>query len=115
MVDDVAMALERAGVPGRALMIEVTETSLVHDLTTAAEHIAQLLALGVRTSVDDFGTGYTSVSHLRRLPISRSEEQTSELQSLMRTSYAVFCLKKKQQRKLERHVPTIQQPNEKVS
>src|SRR3546814_6871475 len=99
MVDDVAMALERAGVPGRALMIEVTETSLVHDLTTAAEHIAQLLALGVRTSVDDFGTGYTSVSHLRRLPISevkiRSEEHTSELQSLMRISYAVFCLKKK--------------------
>src|SRR3546814_1375133 len=32
---------------------------------------------------------------LRRCPISRSEEHTSELQSLMRISYAVFCLKKK--------------------
>src|SRR3546814_3315479 len=32
---------------------------------------------------------------LRRLFINRSEEHTSELQSLMRTSYAVFCLKKK--------------------
>src|SRR3546814_4903593 len=79
---DVAMALERAGVPGRALMIEVTETSLVHDLTTAAEHIAQLLALGVRTSVDDFGTGYTSVSHLRRLPISEVKIDRSFIQGM---------------------------------
>src|SRR3546814_14336683 len=76
------MALERAGVPGRALMIEVTETSLVHDLTTAAEHIAQLLALGVRTSVDDFGTGYTSVSHLRRLPISEVKIDRSFIQGM---------------------------------
>src|SRR3546814_9217608 len=36
----------------------------------------------------------------RRLPSSRSEEHTSELQSLMRISYAVFCLKKKNKTKL---------------
>src|SRR3546814_3328884 len=36
-----------------------------------------------------------SVSHLRRSQAERSEEHTSELQSLMRISYAVFCLKKK--------------------
>src|SRR3546814_7474518 len=37
----------------------------------------------------------TSVESLAKLPASRSEEHTSELQSLMRISYAVFCLKKK--------------------
>src|SRR3546814_1224025 len=41
--------------------------------------------------VDDLDIG-----GLRALPAKRSEEHTSELQSLMRTSYAVFCLKKKQ-------------------
>src|SRR3546814_6496497 len=46
----------------------------------------------------------TDERHLRRAPIwgrgsSRSEEHTSELQSLMRISYAVFCLKKKKQTK----------------
>src|SRR3546814_3187044 len=40
-----------------------------------------------------------TVSPWRRNPASRSEEHTSELQSLMRNSYAVFCLKKKQPRK----------------
>src|SRR3546814_3819138 len=37
------------------------------------------------------------------LPVSRSEEHTSELQSLMRNSYAVFCLKKKKQQQNSQH------------
>src|SRR3546814_3895829 len=37
--------------------------------------------------------------HRRRLQLQRSEEHTSELQSLMRNSYAVFCLKKKKKKK----------------
>src|SRR3546814_3412181 len=41
----------------------------------------------------------------RRHPCRRSEELTSELQSLMRISYAVFCLKKKKKRK--KHIKTI--------
>src|SRR3546814_2861995 len=40
-----------------------------------------------------------SIAHDLRTPISRSEEHTSELQSLMRISYAVFCLKKKKKKK----------------
>src|SRR3546814_1735398 len=42
-----------------------------------------------------FIAGHTSLLVLNMLPIVRSEEHTSELQSLMRISYAVFCLKKK--------------------
>src|SRR3546814_6008267 len=38
------------------------------------------------------------------LPITRSEEHTSELQSLMRISYAVFCLKKKKQQVITNHI-----------
>src|SRR3546814_4885150 len=49
------------------------------------------------------GLGFDSPRHCggwrRSVPRPRSEEHTSELQSLMRTSYAVFCLKKKQQEK----------------
>src|SRR3546814_7845980 len=59
------------------------------------------LGLGLRVlhrggglSVLDFGAG-RSVSDLSRLRGSRSEEHTSELQSLMRISYAVFCFNKK--------------------
>src|SRR3546814_2151984 len=43
--------------------------------------------------------GLLDRQHDRRIMLCRSEEHTSELQSLMRTSYAVFCLKKKKQEK----------------
>src|SRR3546814_1447506 len=48
------------------------------------------------------------------LCIWRSEEHTSELQSLMRISYAVFCLKKKNIKKLKTHDSTIRKPNNHV-
>src|SRR3546814_2137291 len=51
-----------------------------------------------RSGVDHSGSGLAQVDHrgrLRRGNLHRSEEHTSELQSLMRISYAVFCLKKK--------------------
>src|SRR3546814_8234165 len=44
------------------------------------------------------GLGSAQTAHPRRLALQRSEEHTSELQSLMRISYAVFCLKKKSNR-----------------
>src|SRR3546814_3553556 len=46
----------------------------------------------------------------RRRPV-RSEEHTSELQSLMRISYAVFCLKKKKTKKDQQHVTTLKRNN----
>src|SRR3546814_3704722 len=66
--------------------------------------------LGVRAGLFHPTTGYSlpdavrTAVELARLPdISRSEEHTSELQSLMRISYAVFCLKKKKQTNYNRH------------
>lgn len=65
----VAAALASSGLDPARLIIEVTETALIGDLDRAAEHLEALRATGVRVSVDDFGTGFTSISQLRRLPI----------------------------------------------
>src|SRR3546814_7888610 len=58
-----------------------------------------------------FGAGTSFNSSVSYLPdrnrADRSEEHTSELQSLMRTSYAVFCLKKKKQYTPINHQPTL--------
>src|SRR3546814_3676028 len=51
---------------------------------------------GLPTCVHDTCYPFASGPHCCSLPAARSEEHTSELQSLMRISYAVFCLKKKQ-------------------
>src|SRR3546814_3187773 len=75
---------------------------LIVGLTTSAERLIQvrrnrLLSLNQMpetTYVDQEKVG-EEVAYARRMFADRSEEHTSELQSLMRISYAVFCLKKK--------------------
>ena len=49
--------------------LELTETSMMRDITGGIAMLHELKSLGVRLSVDDFGTGYTSLSYLRRFPI----------------------------------------------
>ncbi len=61
--------LERHGVPGENLVIEVTESVLLTNTTMAAQVLRGVSDLGVRVSIDDFGTGFSSLSHLRRLPV----------------------------------------------
>ncbi|WP_430780339.1 putative bifunctional diguanylate cyclase/phosphodiesterase [Actinoplanes sp. G11-F43] len=64
----VADLLAETGTPPGRLMLEVTETALAGDAGTVERTIGELAALGVGISVDDFGAGYTSLSHLRGLP-----------------------------------------------
>src|SRR3546814_7305152 len=53
---------------------------------------------------------YAKMAHREAERVDRSEEHTSELQSLMRISYAVFCLKKKKQVKQQNKPTNVQQP-----
>ena len=65
---DVAAALEASGLAPERLEVELTETALV-DGVLVGEHLAQLRLLGVSVSIDDFGTGTTSVGQLPLLPV----------------------------------------------
>jgi diguanylate cyclase (GGDEF)-like protein len=51
------------------LMLEITETVLMHDTREIVERLHELRGLGVRVAIDDFGTGYSSLNYLQRLPI----------------------------------------------
>ena len=62
-------ALNEAGVDPRRLTIEITETTLMSDPEHAALALSQLDAFGVKISLDDFGTGQTSLGYLSSLPI----------------------------------------------
>jgi EAL domain-containing protein (putative c-di-GMP-specific phosphodiesterase class I) len=66
----VAALLAETGARPERLILEVTETALAGDAETAVRAVKELGLLGVGISVDDFGTGYTSLSHLRGLPIA---------------------------------------------
>ncbi len=68
-VDEVAQALTDSGVPASALMIEVTESSLIQDTDRNSAKLRGLRELGVRLAIDDFGTGYSALNYLRRFPM----------------------------------------------
>ena len=69
LLDIVRSALLRARLPATALTLEVTETALVNDPEAATEALARLRALGVRISLDDFGSGYSSLAYLAKFPV----------------------------------------------
>lgn len=71
LVDRVATALSRSGLEPNRLEIEVTETALFGNPETVLAVLGRMKALGVRIAMDDFGTGCSSLGHLRSFPFDR--------------------------------------------
>ena len=61
--------LRRHGLPGELLECEISEHTAMADPVRALDVLARLRALGVRLSLDDFGTGHSSLAYLKRLPL----------------------------------------------
>jgi diguanylate cyclase (GGDEF)-like protein/PAS domain S-box-containing protein len=70
LINQVARALEISGLPPEALVLEVTESTLIENLDLTLPRLHALRCLGLRLAVDDFGTGYSSLSYLADLPVS---------------------------------------------
>ena len=68
-VDDVLEVLTRWDVPASSLELEVTESAIMADPARAQLILGRLADVGVTLSIDDFGAGYTSLSHLKDLPV----------------------------------------------
>jgi diguanylate cyclase (GGDEF)-like protein/PAS domain S-box-containing protein len=66
---DVADLLELNGVSADNLVLEITESAVISDPLRTEAVLARLAKMGVRLSVDDFGTGFSSLTYLTRLPI----------------------------------------------
>ncbi|TVR96889.1 MAG: EAL domain-containing protein [Trueperaceae bacterium] len=82
VVDDVRMALTRHGLPGALLEVEVTETALMASSFDVEETLEAMRALGVRLSVDDFVTAYSSLSRLGALPVDHVNIDQSFVRAL---------------------------------
>jgi diguanylate cyclase (GGDEF)-like protein/PAS domain S-box-containing protein len=67
--DSVRQALDSAGLPASALLLELTESLLLGGNDGVRSDLAELKEIGVRLAIDDFGTGYSSLSYLLELPI----------------------------------------------
>jgi diguanylate cyclase (GGDEF)-like protein/PAS domain S-box-containing protein len=71
LVEMVAGALKRSGLPPHLLELELTESILLQDVENTLDTVRRLKALGVQLSIDDFGTGYSSLSYLKRFAVDR--------------------------------------------
>jgi diguanylate cyclase (GGDEF)-like protein len=69
LANQVLVALGETGAEPENLMLEITEHGVLEDFAAAFRHLQEVRALGVRVSVDDFGTGWSSLSYLQRLPV----------------------------------------------
>jgi diguanylate cyclase (GGDEF)-like protein len=69
LVSDVSRALKKSGLPAEALVLEITESAFLLSDEQLAATIGELAALGVVIALDDFGSGYSSLGYLSKLPI----------------------------------------------
>jgi len=69
LVEDVSAALKEAGLDPKCLVLEITESMLVHNIEVIIARMWELKELGVAFAIDDFGTGYSSLSYLKNFPI----------------------------------------------
>lgn len=82
-VDAVSEALEAADLPAHRLELEISEAVFFGDTNVIDRTLAQLFKLGVRLTLDEFGSGYSSLAYLRRAPfdtIKIDEKLISEAQ-----------------------------------
>lgn len=82
LAERVLSLLDEHGLPPERLVLEVTETAVMQSPELALRVLGSLQTAGVRSSIDDFGSGYTSLAYLRRLPVSELKIDRSFIQSM---------------------------------
>ena len=70
LAERISKIVDATGLDPRALWLEVTEGSLVEDRDMASVILEQLAARGIGISIDDFGTGWASLTYLRQFPVN---------------------------------------------
>jgi EAL domain-containing protein (putative c-di-GMP-specific phosphodiesterase class I) len=82
LLEQVRDTLERTGVPGHCLQLEVTEREIMRNPEASRALMTQLQELGVKLAMDDFGTGTSSLSALRDYPFDAIKIDRSFVQDL---------------------------------
>ena len=80
----VASSLRDSGLPPQRLHVELTETAVIGDEAHASNLLSRLRATGVKVWLDDFGTGFSGLSHLRRVPVDGVKIDRSFVADILR-------------------------------
>jgi len=80
--DFVGGLLNKYFLPTSSLVLEVTESSIMHDTNKAIAMLSDIYDMGVHLSIDDYGTGYSSMAQLKSLPVQELKIDKSFVQDL---------------------------------
>jgi diguanylate cyclase (GGDEF)-like protein len=89
IITDVSDALTSSGFDPSLCVLELTETTLMHNVDDTVGRLTLLKALGVRVAIDDFGTGYSSLAYLRQFPVDVLKIDRSFVSGIADTSEAL--------------------------
>ena len=92
IVQVISDALASSGLPASRLEVEVTESAAVEDLDETSRVLRTLAQSGVRISLDDFGTGFSSLSYLHQLPLDKVKIDRSFIESIKEDSRSLILL-----------------------
>ena len=70
LADKITQVVQSTGLDSRYVILEITETAAMTDVAHALENLARLCMNGFGLSIDDYGTGYSSMQQLTRIPFS---------------------------------------------
>jgi EAL domain-containing protein (putative c-di-GMP-specific phosphodiesterase class I) len=68
LLEDILEVLAQSDLEPNQLILEITESVMIHDIDASVARLRQLKQLGVRLAIDDFGTGYSSLGILQQVP-----------------------------------------------
>ena len=86
LVNDIQAALHTSGLEPSSLMLEIAESNLIRDPAIMIAKLLTLKKIGVRLAIDNFGTGYTSLSYLKQFPVDTLKIDHSFIQGIVRDS-----------------------------
>ena len=82
LLDNIQSILNDIDIDPSCLEIEITESSLMTNVTDVVDILEQLRVIGIKVAIDDFGTGYSSLAQLKQLPVDKLKIDRSFISSL---------------------------------